>query len=133
MKFYKELLLNSLKEENITDYYNPKIKQKDNYIEHRHDQSIFSLMYKKYKLRPYKDPSQLGEFPRNYAGYPIERNFKDGCVHALNNGRQYRAYRYTEKYSNVLFHSRTGRPIQTFLKYLLRKWLYKIDLYKGLF
>jgi hypothetical protein len=36
---------------------------KDNYpdfIEHRHDQSIFSLLAKKYGLKPFRDPSQWG-------------------------------------------------------------------------
>lgn len=39
---------------------------KDNYegfIDNRHDQSIFSLLSKKYKLKAYRDPSQFGRFP----------------------------------------------------------------------
>ena len=39
---------------------------KNNYagfIEHRHDQSIFSLLSKKYGTKAYRDPSQYGRFP----------------------------------------------------------------------
>ncbi|MWB94514.1 hypothetical protein GON26_09070 [Flavobacterium sp. GA093] len=32
----------------------------EDFIEHRHDQSIFSLLTKKYDLKAYRDPSQFG-------------------------------------------------------------------------
>lgn len=45
----------------ITDSSN--VMGKDNYsgwIDHRHDQSVFSLMTKKYHLKRFRDPSQFG-------------------------------------------------------------------------
>lgn len=48
--------------QNITTAENP-----NNYIEHRDDQSVFSLLCKKYGLSAFKDPSQFGERPYQYA------------------------------------------------------------------
>lgn len=38
-----------------------------NFIEHREDQSVLSLLCRKYRLSPFKDPSQFGERPYEYA------------------------------------------------------------------
>lgn len=44
-----------------------KVKEKTKYfIEHRHDQSIFSLLCKRYNLEPFRDPSQYGIRPWEY-------------------------------------------------------------------
>lgn len=48
----------------ITDEKNNR--GKDNYkgfVDNRHDQSIFSLLSKRYGLKAYRDPSQFGRFP----------------------------------------------------------------------
>lgn len=56
--FFKELLELSQDERLITDL--PNTCDKDNhpnFIEHRHDQSIFNLLLRKYQIKPYVDPS----------------------------------------------------------------------------
>jgi hypothetical protein len=44
------------------------------FIEHRHDQSIWSLLTKKFKLDAFRDPSQFGFLYLEYAKYPIKLN-----------------------------------------------------------
>lgn len=54
-----------------------KKEQKANFIDHRFDQSIFSLLCKKYKIKPSPDPSQWGINPyppiKGSSYMPIER------------------------------------------------------------
>ncbi len=59
VKFYQQLLKFSANEINITDKFDTNIKQADNFIRHRHDQSVFSLQYKKHKLKALICPSKL--------------------------------------------------------------------------
>lgn len=61
MKFLNEWIRLSKDKRILTDI--PNTLGKPNYInfkEHRHDQSIFSLLTKKYKLVAFRDPSQFG-------------------------------------------------------------------------
>ncbi|WGK68771.1 hypothetical protein P0082_09820 [Candidatus Haliotispira prima] len=69
MKFIDEWLFYSKDERLITD--NDNIMRKSNYKifkDHRHDQSIFSLLTKKHEIPAYRDPSQFGnDFKEIYA------------------------------------------------------------------
>ena len=59
--FLKEDLLFAQDARIITD--SPNVMGKENYpewITHRHDQSVFSLMCKKYGIKRFRDPSQYG-------------------------------------------------------------------------
>jgi len=64
--FIEEFLELAQCEANLTDYRNPAITQDQDFIDHRHDQSIFSLLYKKYSLIPRLDPTQFGNLPCLY-------------------------------------------------------------------
>lgn len=57
---------------------NPKLltdeqssQQDEAFIDHRHDQSIFSLLIKKYRLPFFKDPSQNGNFIFEYSKHAM--------------------------------------------------------------
>lgn len=130
-QFYKEYLLFAFNQININDTYDKKIKQENGFIEHRHDQSIFSLLYKKYNLKPFKDPTQIGRYPRGYSASK-EDNFKPGILYTLSNGRKFRYYNYIEMYDMVLFIHRKKNPILGFIKFKVKEMLYKFRLYKGL-
>lgn len=68
LKLYKEFLRYSQDPRMITD--EPNILGKpnfDGFREHRHDQSIFSILSKKYDLPAFRDPSQYGN---NLIGRP---------------------------------------------------------------
>lgn len=61
MRFINEWLELCTDERLITDSENTLEKENfDGFVEHRHDQSIFSLLTKKYNLEGYRNPSQFG-------------------------------------------------------------------------
>lgn len=61
--FMNQYLSNCKKKRLLIDNYDGEDKC---FIQHRHDQSIFSLLYKKNKLESFRDPSQYGIRPWEY-------------------------------------------------------------------
>lgn len=57
------------KDEKILTDYIDKDNQDECFVDHRHDQSIFSILCKKEGIIPYRDPSQYGDRPWEYAAY----------------------------------------------------------------
>jgi hypothetical protein len=128
--FYEKFLKYSSSYENISDF-NCNIGQDDGFLEHRHDQSIFSLLSKKAGLKAMKDPSQLGEHPTGYAGVEIP-NFQYGQRYILKNGRVFCANRFSQSYEKIFFHSRLRNPIYSYARYNIARGLKAINLYKGI-
>lgn len=131
--FFQEYLDYSCNEINITDKHDESVQQSEIFIEHRHDQSIFSLLYKKYKLRPFKDPSQLGKYPTGYSGGLVnDENIIEGELKLLEDGRQFRINKYKEKYSMVLYLNKNLSPLKSVLKYYIKDVLFRFKIYKGI-
>lgn len=126
VEFYRKLLEFSKVPELIMDAPLNIKEQYVDFIEHRHDQSIFSLLYKKHAYIPFKDPSQFGRFPELYGDKNKKEEFDK--LYLLDDGRLFRKSRHGGfKYSDVVFLSRRGNPIFKFLKYkwsLLRKHIW---------
>lgn len=61
-KFIEEWL-NLCENPNLLDWFE---EDKSIFKNHRYDQSILSLLAKKHKFVPFRDPSQYGEFPEMY-------------------------------------------------------------------
>ena len=131
IKFIKEWLDDAKQEINLTDKFDGNVKQDGIFIEHRHDQSIFSLLYKKYNLKPFKDPSQLRMY-NIYSGLKKIPNFSNEKMYTLENGRIYIRKRYNEQYSNILFHYRRSNLLLSMLKHNIKLLLFKLNLYKGI-
>ncbi len=131
LNFFKEYLVYSSNEENITGIFSNNLSQYDEFIDHRQDQSIFSLLYKKNNLKAFKDPSQRGTYPLSYGG-SLEHNLKANILYKLNNKRFFRYYDYKDNYQNILFHYRRGIPYIIFIKFLLKVLLNKLGLYNKL-
>jgi len=126
--FYRDLLHYSQNYINITDEFNRKIAQDASFIEHRHDQSIFSLLYKMHGLKPFKDPTQYGEFPSWYAGCEVQNLARDLLID-LPNGRLFRVNSHKQKYNNVLYQFRDQHPIRSYisaLRYLKKYQSHKL-------
>jgi hypothetical protein len=121
-EFFDEYLKYSCDAINITDKYNNNIKQNKDFIEHRHDQSIFSLLYKKYNLKPFKEPTQYGEHPYLYSQISTN-NLEKNKLYTFDNGRKFRFYQYNEKYKNVLFHNRKENPLISLIKFKIKEAL----------
>lgn len=66
IRFINEFLEIATKDSLITD--SPSLHQPEdvNFIENRHDQSIFSLLCKKYNIPDFRDPSEYGIYPILY-------------------------------------------------------------------
>jgi hypothetical protein len=71
--FVKEWLDYVQMEEVVTDEPNHMGNQNfEGFRDHRHDQSVFSLLSKKHNILAYRDPSQFGRFPRLFYGKLLE-------------------------------------------------------------
>ncbi len=123
--FYEEFLRLSCHENNITDRVNGDVVPSADFIEHRHDQSIYSLLYKKNNLSAFRDPSQFGYFPFDYSGGSgliDENEFHRGKLYHLSNGRKFRVNEHEHDYGEILFHFRRGNPIKELMLHKLRFW-----------
>ena len=132
VNFFNQYLQYGCNELNITDKYDSSVVQDNDFIEHRHDQSIFSLLYKKYNLKPFKEPTQYGLYPYAYGGIKEEFVFEPNKLYVLKNRRMFRLKEYKEKYNLVLYSNRKGHPILSFIKYYIKIVLSSIGFYKGL-
>ena len=55
-------------------------KEEDFFYAHREDQSILSLLIKKYKVRAWSDPSQYGRLPEKYIRPGCEMVYYGNCI-----------------------------------------------------
>lgn len=131
LKFYKEYLELCTNTNNITDILDSSIQQNKDFLDHRQDQSIFSLLYKKYKLKPFKDPSQRGDYPLSYGG-SLEYNLIPNKIYVLKNFRKYRYYSYATNYKRIIYHYRRGNPVYRYFIFIIKEILYKLKIYKKL-
>ena len=82
-------------------------------IEHRHDQSIFSLLCKKMELNTFRDPSQYGIRPWEYVA----------------NGREYAPRTYTNsKYPQIVVSFRKSNGKKYILKDRIKFIMTKIGI-----
>ena len=134
LEFYNEYLEYACNEINLTDKYDNKILQNTDFIDHRHDQSIFSLLYKKNKLRPFKDPTQFGKYPVCYADIKI-KNLTPNKLFIVKNNKpprginlfpshptklKFRYFNYAENYQHVIHIHRRENPLWNYIKYKIK-------------
>jgi hypothetical protein len=71
IQFVKEWLAYASNEEIISpNYFHKEITEFEDYIAHREDQSIFSILYHKYNLIPFKEITQYGKRPWEHLWIP---------------------------------------------------------------
>lgn len=105
--FINEFLELCQKEDFITDVMT---EDKDEAINHRHDQSILSLLAKKRGIKPYKDPSDYGVFPLRY----------------LSVSRLFKVNEYQDNYPVIVLSNRKAHPVIYWAKFKLRVILKKV-------
>ncbi|WP_288479657.1 hypothetical protein [uncultured Clostridium sp.] len=66
VEFFDEFLEECCIEENISYEKLTNIREFNDFISHREDQSIFSILYNKYNFVSFRDPSQFGLRPWEY-------------------------------------------------------------------
>ena len=90
-----------------------KCEQSEDFIQHRHDQSIFSLLCKKNSIKPFRDPSQYGIRPWEY----------------LANGRVYNPKNYiNSSYPQIIVSFRTEDGKKYVVKDRIKYFMTKIGL-----
>lgn len=67
IKFFERYLEYACMTDALNDNYDKELQCND-FIAHRHDQSLLSLLSKKENLVPFRDPSQYGDRPWEYIG-----------------------------------------------------------------
>lgn len=131
VKFYQEFLELACIADNISD--ENIMENIEGFVEHRYDQSIFSLLYKKYKLVAFKDPTQFGMDIRGYTGMinNLKCNLENGVIYQSEIKREFILKDYAQCYNMIIFHNRTGNPIFQYGKYLIKKILSKMSIYNN--
>jgi len=117
--FYQNYLTAACIDRNIDGDYNKNI-QDVTFIDHRYDQSIFSLLYKKYRYVAFQDPSQYGNQP--YLYLDIESvSLKYGQLVTLPSGVMYKCKEFTHDDSFIIFHYRKNNPFYRYIIFYAKK------------
>lgn len=94
--------------------FNQDIEEYADFVAHREDQSILSALRIKYDITAFRDPSDYGEMPFQYA---------------TNRAFIYHPVRYTNSnYPTVMLCSRKTRPVSYLLQYIIRKILWTLNI-----
>jgi hypothetical protein len=107
IKFIKEYLSFCEDINLVTDKQTDINHENRYFIDHRHDQSILSLLSKAYDISPFRDPSDYGYFPRRY----------------LSSERFFMLKKYKNHSPVILLCYRKENPFIYGIKYLVRKLL----------
>ncbi len=95
--------------------YNTKIKEFSDFVSHREDQSLLTLMRIKYNLPAFRDPSDYGETPHMY----------------FSSNYGYNAKQYpNSSYPTILLSNRRKNPYLYYLRYKVKRVLRTIGLLK---
>ena len=114
INFVNEYLNYCSDERILTDLENSQgIENYEGFIDHRHDQSVFSLLTKKYNIPGYKEPSQYGYRPWEY--------FKDMRLYRQNDYQN-------SKYSRIVISYRKANPYKFLIKEKIKDLFQKFDL-----
>ncbi len=118
LHFVKEWLYFGQKEEIITDRPNCTGHENDSrFIDHRHDQSIFSLLCKKHGIKAYGDPSQFGRFPELFYDLKLDQKETPSNVPqivAMHRKGEVDARTYREQ---LLFAYAPKKMVEVYLRY----------------
>ena len=88
------------------------------FIQHRNDQSIFSLLCYKYKLSTFRDPSQFGILPWNYITFENTKYSPNKFINS--------------KYPTIIIHTRaTETSSFDLFKLRIKMFLSKLKFYKN--
>ena len=112
--FVKEWLDVCCTKDLITDVV---INDEEFLIEHRHDQSIFSILYKINNYIIFKDPSQFGRYPYLYINDIVRKFYRNKIKTTLIELQQ---LKYVGEYGQVIVHYRRSNHIISLFKYILK-------------
>lgn len=95
-------------------HFYPEIAEWDDFVAHREDQALLNLLRIKYQIMVFKDCSDYGAMP-----------FMAAYKNVTFNPKRY----LNSPYSVVILCNRTSPPWKYFVKYCIKRILYKIGIY----
>lgn len=111
-RFFEKYLSYACKKNVLNDIYDAKIQCKE-FLEHRHDQSLLSLLAKKENIKPFRDPSQYGMRPWEYRS--DERIYKSKIY-------------INSSYPRIVVSNRKVDPLKFKSKEMIKTCLYKMNI-----
>jgi len=97
-------------------------RQFPEFLGHRHDQSIFSLLFKSYGYTPMEDPSERGMFPKIYAPGGFDKVKANDDLYCLEKGIFFRARSCSHREQGpILFFHKSNRPFWSTIRFWY-KW-----------
>ena len=115
IKFIEEWLALCEREDLLSPHhFYPEISEWDNFVAHREDQSLLDLLRKKYKLSVFRDCSDYGVMPFNYAYKNVTYNPK-----VYDNS----------PYPVIILANRSYNPFKYFIKYCIKRILFELNIY----
>jgi len=104
------------------NHFCKEIAEFSDFRSHREDQSVFSILYHKYGLTPFRDPSQYGDRPFEYMWIPKYKHEKKPWI--------YNPHKFeNSKYPRILISNRINEPQKFKKKEFTKNILHKIGLF----
>lgn len=101
-------------------------KENEIFIENRHDQSIFSLLYKKHGFKVFKDPSQYGVHDQAYIQGALDRLLGEMSKNKSVTSLLFNSPSKCGDYPQLIVHNRKESSQLSYIKYLIKNILYRI-------
>lgn len=99
-----------------------EIEESVDFKVHREDQSIFSILYHKYNLQVFREPTQKGDYPWLYRWLPMHNIFSKAWSY---HPRHYD----NSNYPRILINCRNGNPQMSYKKEIIKDFLHYLGLY----
>lgn len=114
IQFFEDFLKHCLAPENLTDMVCAEPNDPI-FIDHRHDQSVFSLLYKKYGFKTLRDISDYGLFPEYFFSdkkiVPLPLSSSIYTPHILIANKCHKPYQYIKEYLRRRYLKRFRRKV----------------------
>lgn len=120
--FVKEWLNFSSNEENISPKIFSNIPNSDDFIIHREDQSILSILYHQSKYVPFREPTQFSKRVWEHKWIPAYTTWSKPWIF---NSKEYK----NSPYPQILVHIRSQNPYKARIKEFIKNFMFKIGLY----
>jgi len=120
-KFFHEFIQIATNKLLLTDIQTDTCINCKEFIEHRHDQSIFSLLYKKTGYKPICDPSQFGIKPELYLSSSYQKlKLKNDTEYNFDGTIFYKKH-YDVRHDQLLIHYRQNNLLRSIISYILKR------------
>lgn len=127
LEIIDEWLENCQNEKLMSNVSSSTYTEFDDFVAHREDQSVWSIVCRKHNIIPFRDPSQYGDWPWEYSWI---RSFLSSQDHSLHKKWDLNALKYlNSNYPRILVSNRCSDPVIYQRKICCKNLLYKLGIY----